>query len=99
MARKPKPKAAPPMIQHFDVVVDMPELGLRYGDSVSYEAANLEEPWLMHRPIAVASATMERAAMFGLIKECARTPAPAATRSGGTSVAAGRPVTGLRLVK
>ena len=38
------------MLYRFDVRVDLPDLHLRAGDSVTYDPANAAEPFFVHRP-------------------------------------------------
>lgn len=40
------------MRYRFDVLTDLPALGLQRGDSVTYDPACPAEPYLLHRPIA-----------------------------------------------
>lgn len=84
------------MRDYFDVVVDVPEMGLIAGDTLSYDPRNPAEPYLVHRPIHVDAGSLLVALNEGKL-EGATLPTLHRHRPRDPSVGIARPV--LRLLR
>ena len=92
------------MARHFQVTADMPELGLHHGDSISYDAADEEQRFLLIRHLGgMSEDVLTRAVAWGLVvaNEPADRPANQTRRSRPRSGSLERAAAagGLRLVR
>lgn len=68
---------------HYHCDYDVPELGLRAGDLLSYDPGDAWEPYLLHRAVHVTAGPLQRALQRALAdgRMVANTPAPAPVRA------------------
>lgn len=80
---------------HYHCYDDVPALGLEAGDLLSYDPADVEQPYLLHRAVRIDPAALRRALLDGRmatdapIRSAGRPLAPVVSSAGARVIPIG----------